>query len=116
MSQVSDEFDRGMAVDAMLAAKQAAASIVAHEAVCAERYSKISDDIAGLRGLFKWAGGALFTLLLAAFGFLIQQVGTSNTALAERRDAASIAASRIDLLQQTLANERRNQKETPVER
>ena len=113
---MSDEFDRGMAVDAMMQAKEAAASVVAHEAVCAERYAKISDDIAGLRGLFKWAGGALFTLLLAAFGFLITQVNTSNAALSERSSAAAIAASRIDLLQQTLANERRIPKETPVER
>ncbi len=74
----------------------------------------ISDQVSELKGIFKWAGGALFTLILAAFGFLINQTMTANQALTVNRDSQLIAQQRIELLQDTLARERRANGTMPV--
>lgn len=101
-----DEFTRAVATDALALARKNEQEISAHEDLCAERYRNIGNEIAALRGIFKWAGGALFTLLLAAFGFLINQTMTANNSLTERNRAADIAATRIELLQDALQRER----------
>ncbi len=103
---VPDEFTRGVAVDALALARKNEQEINAHEDLCAERYANIRAEIAGLRAIFKWMGGAAFTLILFGLGVLINQMTTANQALTERNAAATIAATRIELLQDALAKER----------
>lgn len=117
---VVDEFTRGTAVDALALAKKVEQEIDAHEDLCAERYKTINEklvgvskEISGLRAIFIWCGGAAFTLLLAAFGFLINMTTTANQTLQERNRAADIAATRIELLQDALQRERRLTGSTP---
>lgn len=48
-------------------AADTAANLRTHEAVCAERYNGVRDDIKSLRGLILWGGG----LAVSAVGILI---------------------------------------------
>lgn len=103
-----------VAYQALNLAKQNERDITAHEDLCAERYGNINSSISELKSIFKWAGGALFTLLLAAFGFLINQTVTANHSLTDSNMAMSTAASRIELLQSQLNEERRNRGNPPT--
>jgi hypothetical protein len=102
-----------MASQALEIAKDADRKILSHEAICVERYtninSKMNDigkNISKLENIFKWAGGALFTLAFSAFGFLINQTLSANQTLQASNINASLAANRIEMLQQQLINER----------
>lgn len=107
-------FIHGVAIDALNIARKTEREQAAHEDLCAERYGHIAKEIGELKSIFKWAGGALFTLLLAAFGFLINQTMSSNKSLQDQSTSAAVAASRIDILQQALQDERRRNAAPPM--
>lgn len=47
------------------------ARIATHEAVCAERYQNIRDDLGSLKALVIWLGAGIATSLLTALGYLL---------------------------------------------
>lgn len=102
-----DEFTRATAVDALALARKNEQEIGAHEDLCAERYRNIGTEIAALKGIFKWMGGAAFTVIMFGLAIVINQTNTANQTLTERNSAATIAAARIELLQDALQRERR---------
>lgn len=110
---MADEFTRKLALDALEVARGVERDQSSHEDLCAERYKHIGIEIAGLRaetaglrGIFKWMGGAAFTLIMFGMGVVINQTSTANQTLVERNNAATIAATRIELLQDALQRER----------
>lgn len=108
MTENVDEFTRALALDALALAKKVERDQAGHEDLCAERYRTIGREIAGLRAIFKWMGGAAFTVMMFAMGIIINQMTTANQALQERNNAALLAASKIEMLQEALSKSRQN--------
>lgn len=108
-----DEFTRDIALEALELSKKVERDQKGHEDLCAERYTNIGNEIAKLHGIFKWMGGAAFTVLLFTLGIIINQMNTANQALAERNNAALMAATRIERLEDALTRERQKNEPAP---
>lgn len=59
-------------------AAKALDNIEGHERLCAERYGNINDTLKTIKSILGWAGGTIFTMLLATLGWLIVQQVSRN--------------------------------------
>lgn len=101
-----------VAYDALNLAKQNERDINHHEDICAERYKNINDSMLAIeqradkgfseiKGILKWAGGALFSIILGLLAFLAQQQFVSNDTARKQAEA------KIDLLERQLIQQAR---------
>ena len=112
-----------VAYDALNLAKQVARDQEGHEDICAERYGNIHKAMEGIKtdaaaamtkietsvdkqfgeikGILKWAGGALFSVIIALLGFLATQQFNAND------QARKQAEAKIDLLERQLLQQAR---------
>jgi len=102
-----------VAYDALNLGKQNARDIENHEKICAERYAGIHTAIGELkasmatsnkefRGFFWKAGGAAFSIILTALGFMLSQQFAASSRVNDDRQR------KIERLVQQLADERAN--------
>jgi len=115
--QVTEQPSRttaAVAYEALNLGKQNARDITQHEDVCADRYRDIKDAIKHvedsfnkstdeIKGILKWAGGILFSIILTLLGFLATQQFNAND---QARKSAEI---KIDMLERQI-----NQARTPA--
>lgn len=81
---------RVTAAEAMTEAKEARAALESHEAICAERYSRIFETLAELKGLAKWAAGGVFGIIVALLGWSGVQLYSVNNARLEALEAPAV--------------------------
>jgi hypothetical protein len=59
-------------------AQKALDNISGHEDLCAERYDNINDTLKTIKQILGWAGGTIFTMLLATLSWLLVQQVSHN--------------------------------------
>lgn len=96
-----------VAYEALNLGKQNSRDIEQHEDICAERYRNINNSMTKIetsvdkqfgeiKDILKWAGGALFSVIIALLGFLATQQFNAND------QARKQAEAKIDLLERQL--------------
>jgi len=100
-----------IAYEALNLGKQNARDIENHEDICAERYANINKGMAKIesnvdkqfgeiKGILKWAGGALFSIIIGLLGYLAAAQFSAND-IARKASDAKIDLLERQLLQQT---------------
>lgn len=85
-----------VAYEALNLAREVKRDQLGHEDLCAERYGNIHKEMAEIKGILKWAGGALFSVIIGLLGFLAAAQFNAND------QARKVAESKIDLLERQL--------------
>lgn len=89
-------------------AHKALSQIDGHEDICAVRYEGIQCEIKGIKATLKWAGGACFSIIISALGFLaVAQFNANDQARRDMQSRADAQQRTIELLQQQLAASRK---------
>lgn len=86
MTAVIDAVARGRA-------DEAHTKIDGHEQLCAERYQNIHDTLGTMKTILGWAGGSIFSLLVATLGWLVVQQVNQNT------DDKAVLRAQVEMLQ-----------------
>lgn len=90
-----------VAYEALNLSKQNTRDIEAHEDLCAERYNNINNSIGEIKSILKWAGTTGFLIIIGLLGFL------AKTTWEAKEQAQEAAATKIEMLQTQLNDERR---------
>lgn len=82
-------------VDAVARARadEAHTKIDGHEELCAERYKNIHETLGTMKTILGWAGGSIFSLLVATLGWLVVQQVSRND------DDKAMLRAQVEMLQ-----------------